>query len=33
MVSLARRLQQNVVGDFVVDDTCIDYDACRQIAP
>ncbi len=33
MASLARRLPQNVAGDFFVDDTCIDCDACRQIAP
>src|SRR5262245_2777407 len=24
---------ENVVGDFFVDSTCIDCDACRQIAP
>jgi glyoxylase-like metal-dependent hydrolase (beta-lactamase superfamily II)/ferredoxin len=33
MASFARRLPQNVTGDFFVDDTCIDCDACRQIAP
>jgi Zn-dependent hydrolases, including glyoxylases len=33
MASLARRLPQNVAGDFYVDETCIDCDACRQIAP
>jgi glyoxylase-like metal-dependent hydrolase (beta-lactamase superfamily II)/ferredoxin len=33
MASLARRLPQNVAGDFFVDDTCIDCDACRQLAP
>lgn len=33
MANLARRLPQNVAGDFFVDDTCIDCDACRQIAP
>jgi glyoxylase-like metal-dependent hydrolase (beta-lactamase superfamily II)/ferredoxin len=27
------RLPENVPGDFFVDDTCIDCDACRQIAP
>jgi ferredoxin len=27
------RLAQNVPGDFFVDSTCIDCDACRQIAP
>jgi glyoxylase-like metal-dependent hydrolase (beta-lactamase superfamily II)/ferredoxin len=33
MASFARRLTQNVDGDFFVDDSCIDCDACRQIAP
>lgn len=33
MASLARRLAENVAGDFYVDDSCIDCDACRQIAP
>lgn len=33
MAKLARRLAENVPGDFYVDDTCIDCDACRQIAP
>src|SRR5918911_1897442 len=33
MAKLARRLAENVEGDFYVDDTCIDCDACRQIAP
>jgi glyoxylase-like metal-dependent hydrolase (beta-lactamase superfamily II)/ferredoxin len=33
MASIARRLPQNVAGDFFVDDTCIDCDACRQLAP
>jgi glyoxylase-like metal-dependent hydrolase (beta-lactamase superfamily II)/ferredoxin len=33
MAKFARRLPQNVEGDFYVDDTCIDCDACRQIAP
>jgi glyoxylase-like metal-dependent hydrolase (beta-lactamase superfamily II)/ferredoxin len=33
MAQLARRLPQNADGDFFVDDTCIDCDACRQIAP
>jgi len=33
MASYARRLPENVTGDFFVDDTCIDCDACRQIAP
>ena len=33
MAQLERRLPQNVDGDFFVDETCIDCDACRQIAP
>src|SRR5437764_13587822 len=33
MARLDHRLGQNVEGDFYVDDTCIDCDACRQIAP
>ena len=33
MANPARRLPQNVGGDFFVDSTCIDCDACRQIAP
>ncbi|HEV2882230.1 MAG TPA: MBL fold metallo-hydrolase [Pyrinomonadaceae bacterium] len=33
MASVAQRLPQNVAGDFYVDATCIDCDACRQIAP
>jgi glyoxylase-like metal-dependent hydrolase (beta-lactamase superfamily II) len=33
MASLALRLSENVPGDFYVDSTCIDCDACRQIAP
>jgi glyoxylase-like metal-dependent hydrolase (beta-lactamase superfamily II)/ferredoxin len=33
MASIARRLPENVAGDFYVDETCIDCDACRQIAP
>lgn len=28
-----RRLPENVAGDFFVDASCIDCDACRQIAP
>ncbi|HET9794079.1 MAG TPA: MBL fold metallo-hydrolase [Thermoanaerobaculia bacterium] len=35
-ISMARealRLPENVPGDFYVDRTCIDCDACRQIAP
>jgi glyoxylase-like metal-dependent hydrolase (beta-lactamase superfamily II)/ferredoxin len=33
VAQLEHRLPQNVEGDFYVDDTCIDCDACRQIAP
>jgi glyoxylase-like metal-dependent hydrolase (beta-lactamase superfamily II)/ferredoxin len=30
---LAHRLDENAPGAFFVDDSCIDCDACRQIAP
>lgn len=33
MANPARRLKENVGDDFYVDSTCIDCDACRQIAP
>jgi glyoxylase-like metal-dependent hydrolase (beta-lactamase superfamily II)/ferredoxin len=33
MAREALRLPENVSGDFFVDSTCIDCDACRQIAP
>ena len=33
MALIARRLPQNVGGEFFVDASCIDCDACRQIAP
>ncbi len=33
VAELALRLAENVAGDFFVDSTCIDCDACRQIAP
>jgi len=33
MANVALRLPENVPGDFFVDSTCIDCDACRQIAP
>jgi glyoxylase-like metal-dependent hydrolase (beta-lactamase superfamily II)/ferredoxin len=33
MANIKRRLPQNVDGDFFVDTSCIDCDACRQIAP
>ena len=33
MANLTKRVAENVLGDFFVDTTCIDCDACRQIAP
>jgi glyoxylase-like metal-dependent hydrolase (beta-lactamase superfamily II)/ferredoxin len=33
MANPRKRVPQNVAGDFYVDSTCIDCDACRQIAP
>ena len=33
MAQIAKRLPENVEGDFFVDASCIDCDACRQIAP
>jgi glyoxylase-like metal-dependent hydrolase (beta-lactamase superfamily II)/ferredoxin len=33
MADLATRVPENVPGDFFVDTSCIDCDACRQIAP
>src|SRR5579864_8674911 len=33
MARLALKIAENVEGDFFVDSTCIDCDACRQIAP
>jgi ferredoxin len=33
MANPAKRVPENVLGDFFVDSTCIDCDACRQIAP
>ena len=33
MAAIAQRLPENVAGDFYVDASCIDCDACRQIAP
>jgi len=33
MANPALRLSENAPGDFFVDSTCIDCDACRQIAP
>lgn len=33
MADVRRSLHQNVAGDFFVDESCIDCDTCRQIAP
>jgi glyoxylase-like metal-dependent hydrolase (beta-lactamase superfamily II) len=33
MANAARRLPENVPGDFYVDETCIDCDTCRRIEP
>ena len=33
MAQIDQRLPENVEGDFYVDASCIDCDACRQIAP
>jgi len=33
VANVSLRLPENVAGDFYVDSTCIDCDACRQIAP
>ena len=33
MAQIAQRLPENAEGDFFVDSSCIDCDACRQIAP
>jgi glyoxylase-like metal-dependent hydrolase (beta-lactamase superfamily II)/ferredoxin len=33
MANVQKRLAQNAPGDFFVDSSCIDCDACRQIAP
>ena len=33
VAQLALRIAKNAPGDFFVDSTCIDCDACRQIAP
>lgn len=33
MADFKRRVPENAPGDFFVDSTCIDCDACRQIAP
>ena len=33
MAQIERRLRENIEGEFYVDESCIDCDACRQIAP
>lgn len=33
MADVKKRLETNVSGNFFVDSTCIDCDACRQLAP
>ena len=33
MADVRKQVPENVAGDFFVDSTCIDCDACRQIAP
>src|SRR5262245_52508131 len=33
MANVKKSVPENVAGDFFVDTTCIDCDACRQIAP
>src|SRR5581483_334573 len=33
MANPRKRVRENVPGDFYVDSTCINCDACRQIAP
>src|SRR5215472_13345601 len=33
MANIEKRLPENEPGDFFVDSSCIDCDACRQIAP
>src|SRR5882724_5863301 len=33
MANPAKRVPENVPGEFFVDSTCIDCDTCRQIAP
>src|ERR1700687_4778669 len=33
MAQISKRLSENIEGDFFVDASCIDCDACRQIAP
>ena len=33
MADVANKYPENVSGKYYVDNTCIDCDACRQIAP
>lgn len=33
MANIKKRFTENVAGEFFVDSTCIDCDACRQLAP
>jgi ferredoxin len=33
MANPRKRVPGNVAGDFFVDSTCINCDACRQVAP
>lgn len=33
MANFKKCVPENVAGDFFVDSTCIDCDACRQIVP
>jgi ferredoxin len=33
MANSTKQVPENVPGEFFVDSTCIDCDACRQIAP
>lgn len=33
MANEKKRVAENVPGDFIIDSTCIDCDACRQISP
>ena len=33
MADVKKKLSANVAGNFFVDSTCIDCDACRQLAP
>ena len=33
VATIFQQVPENIAGDFFVDSTCIDCDACRQIAP